>query len=457
MLGVLNQSDLIDIECDDDAAEATVQGWFGGEVPPTPTWTAKRGKHRLFKRPEGLPEKTAIHIDGVEVRIGNGKGACSVLPPSVHPDGPTYTWLPRLSLDDVEPAELPPEVVAQLAPPQSDASVGDDEDIPEGERNESLFSIGCRLKHAGLGAGSIEAALLAVNRKQCKPPLPEAEVKTTAKSAMSNRRELEAQMVCLADVTPEEVQWLWNQRIAIGKLSLIVGVPGLGKSLITTDIAARTSAGGQWPPIPPFIKANRQAPGGVVLMSCEDDLADTIQPRLVAAGADLKRINSLVGAEYKQPGKEAEEVSLDLKRHFRSDRTSRPIDARLPAPDLDPISGYLAGIDSHKDGEVRPILAKLAALAAKYRIAIVAVAHMNKSEAQAAIHRASGSTAFVAAARAVWGVIKTPTIRATAPAVPADQEQPRQRSERPGLFDQEAAQRSAAQSELVLGAGPDSG
>ncbi len=217
--------------------------------------------------------------------------------------------------------------------------------------------------------------------------------------------QFEPAMVCLDDVAPEPVEWLWEPRIAIGKLTLIIGVPGLGKSMITAYIAARTSQGGPWHPH----TFRRGKPGSVVLMSCEDGLADTIQPRLVAAGADLKRIHALVGAKYKRESdNETEEVSIDLKRHLDTIEAaveSTP-DCRLLI--LDPISGYLAGIDSHKDGEVRPILAKLAGLAEKQRIAIVAVAHMNKSATQAAIHRASGSTAFGAAPRAVFGVVQDP-------------------------------------------------
>src|SRR5262245_47280398 len=67
---VLSQSNLIDVECDSDDAETAVQSLFGGKVPPTPTWKSKRGRHRLFKRPEGLPEKPKVDVDGIEFRIG---------------------------------------------------------------------------------------------------------------------------------------------------------------------------------------------------------------------------------------------------------------------------------------------------------------------------------------------------------------------------------------------------
>jgi hypothetical protein len=219
--------------------------------------------------------------------------------------------------------------------------------------------------------------------------------------------EFRPHMVCLADVVPEPIEWLWPGRIALGKLSLIVGVPGLGKSMTTLDMAARVSTGAPWPPNLPGFQQKRTKPGGVVLMGCEDNLNDTIQPRLVAAAADLSRINALISAKYKNSSSKAtEETSIDLKTHLPviEQAIKRTPNCRLVV--LDPISGYLAGIDSYKDSEVRPVLTKLSAMAAKYHIAIVAVAHLNKSDSKSAIDRTSGSIAFVAAARSVWGVVE---------------------------------------------------
>ena len=113
----LNLSDVIDVECDSPEAEPNLQRLFGGEIPPTPTWTSKRGKHRLFRRPVGLPSKAVLKLDDIEFRVGNGRGAYSIVPPSVHPDGPRYEWKPGLSIHDVEPAELPPEIVDRLRAP----------------------------------------------------------------------------------------------------------------------------------------------------------------------------------------------------------------------------------------------------------------------------------------------------------------------------------------------------
>ena len=83
----------------------------------------------------------------------------------------------------------------------------------------------------------------------------------------------------LSEVQPEQVEWQWKRRIAIGKITVVDGDPGLGKSTVTSDVAARQSAGRGWPDGSPC------EAGGVVICSAEDGLADTIRPRLDAAGA----------------------------------------------------------------------------------------------------------------------------------------------------------------------------
>ncbi len=185
----LNQSDLIDVECDGPAAEPNLQALFGGAVPATPTWRSRRGLHRLFRRPPGLPEKAKIELDGIEFRIGNVKGALSVVPPSVHPEGPRYEWLPGLSLYDVAPAELPEAVARRLrepAPrpePKAEPGQATGDAIPEGERNAALFRKACMLRDLKLPPETVLAALLDLNRRLCKPPLSEEEVRDVVQSA----------------------------------------------------------------------------------------------------------------------------------------------------------------------------------------------------------------------------------------------------------------------------------
>lgn len=199
--------------------------------------------------------------------------------------------------------------------------------------------------------------------------------------------------ICFADIAPETIVWLWFQIIALGKLTLLVGDPGLGKSLISLFLAARLSLGAAWPDGSPC------PIGNTVFITCEDDPADTIRPRLDAAGADVSKIHILT-AVCNADGKEK---TFTLGNVPALEETIIRLRPSLIV--IDPISAYMGGSDSHNNAEVRGLLAPLSELASKYKVAIVAVSHLNKGYGQA-VYRAMGSLAFTAAARAVWGVAK---------------------------------------------------
>ncbi|MDB4786861.1 AAA family ATPase [Planctomycetaceae bacterium] len=210
-------------------------------------------------------------------------------------------------------------------------------------------------------------------------------------------------IIRLSDVEPEEVCWLWQARIAIGKLTLIAGDPGLGKSFLTCDLAARVSRGRKWPDGAAGIQ------GGVIFISGEDDPGDTIRPRLDAADADVTKIELLqavsVQWDANEPGRE-KSVSLktDLKV-IEGLLKDRP-DCRLII--IDPLSAHIGEIDSHKNADVRSVLSPLGELASRYGVAVVAVEHLNKRQGTSAIHRLQGSIGIVGAARAVWLVARDP-------------------------------------------------
>jgi len=208
--------------------------------------------------------------------------------------------------------------------------------------------------------------------------------------------------VRLSDVRPETVRWLWPGRIALGKLTLLCGDPGLGKSFVTLDLAARVSSGKCWPDLP--LVPNPV--GGVVLLSAEDDLADTIRPRLDAAGADPSRVVALQAVRRMQPGGGAREDYFDLTEDLPALEAAirATTDCRLVV--IDPLTAYLGKTDSHKNAEVRAVLARLFDLAARHKAAVLAVTHLNKAGGLPAVYRAMGSLAFVAAARAVWAVVR---------------------------------------------------
>ena len=205
---------------------------------------------------------------------------------------------------------------------------------------------------------------------------------------------------CVADVKREPLEWLWDGRFPLRKVSMLSGDPGLGKSLVTLAIAAAVSRGAAWP-----IPGEGNAPlGDVVLISAEDDVADTIRPRLEAAGADLTRIHVLDGVEDMDANGEPHRRPWCLHDlDALGDRVARLPGCRLVV--IDPLSAFLAGADSHKNADVRELLAPLSDLAAQHRVALLAISHLNKS-AGPALYRTMGSLAFVAAARAAYAVAK---------------------------------------------------
>jgi len=206
----------------------------------------------------------------------------------------------------------------------------------------------------------------------------------------------------LSEIEPEPIRWLWPNRIARGKLTLIAGDPKLGKSLLTADLTARITAGHPWP-----VDGTMPPQGNVVFASAEDDAADTIRPRLEAAKADISRVHIL------ETVIEADPETLEVReRLFNLKRDIARLDSELVdigdvvAVIIDPVTAYLGGTDSHKNSDIRELLAPLAKLAGKHGVAVIAVSHLNKGGSNNALYRVSGSLAFTATARACWLVAK---------------------------------------------------
>lgn len=197
-------------------------------------------------------------------------------------------------------------------------------------------------------------------------------------------------------VERKRVDWLWHDRIALGTLTVLAGDPGLGKSLLAMDMAARVSVGRAWPDGSPCPL------GSALIISAEDAADRTIVPRLHAAGADLSRIRIFRAMKSKGHNGQTVEHHLSLAHHASqiSDTLRDMGDARLLI--IDPISAYLRGIDTHRNADTRAALAPLVAVAAQAGIALVAITHLNKGAGAKALYRVMGSLAFVAAARAVY-------------------------------------------------------
>jgi RecA-family ATPase len=206
-----------------------------------------------------------------------------------------------------------------------------------------------------------------------------------------------------SDLQPEKLVWVWPGRIAAGKLVLLGGPPGLGKSQLTAFVAATISHGGDWP-----CNEGSTAVGSVIFMSAEDGIEDTIVPRLMAAGANLDRVH-IVASATKPDGTGRKTFSLKTDVDLLEAKAKEIGDVRLIV--VDPISAYMGGSDGNGNVETREVLEPLAEMANRLHIAVLAVTQLNKGGGggnQTAVSRFCGSIAFIAAARSAFAVLPDP-------------------------------------------------
>jgi hypothetical protein len=201
-----------------------------------------------------------------------------------------------------------------------------------------------------------------------------------------------------SDYEIEEIVWLWPERFALGKLGILAGLPDEGKGLIFADMAARITRGNIWP-----CEEGCAPLGRVVLLTAEDAPSDTVVPRLIAAGADLDRIEIVNMVRENQKDRMFSLITdLALLRR----KIAEVGDVKLVQ--IDPITAYLGfgKIDSFRTTDVRAVLGPLVDLADELKVAIVGIMHFNKKvDVTNALLRISDSLAFGATARHVFAVI----------------------------------------------------
>ena len=200
------------------------------------------------------------------------------------------------------------------------------------------------------------------------------------------------------EVQMAKVDWLWSNHLARGKLTLLSGPSELGKSQITIDLAARLSKGTEWPDGDP-------APlGGTIILSSEDGIADTVVPRLVAAGADLSRVYCVTSVKINGVSRTFS-LQTDLQRLGEK---IREIGGVLMVV-IDPVTSYMGSkIDSHRTTDVRAVLEPLSKFAEEYRVAVLLISHPQKAAATKVLNAVTGSAAFVHAPRMTFICIPEP-------------------------------------------------
>jgi AAA domain-containing protein len=202
-------------------------------------------------------------------------------------------------------------------------------------------------------------------------------------------------LVTLSNVTPELVTWLWYPYIPRRKVGVLEGDPGQGKTWIALAITAAVTRGRT-----PY-SGEACPPTDVIYLSAEAGLADTLRPRLDAAGADVTRVHCLTGWMMRSQDDEAPRCGgvtlgdIEILRQALADK-------RPGLVVIDPLQAYLGSqVDIHRANETRPILAGLATLAEQHNCAILLIRHLSKALQDRAVYRGLGSIDFAAAARSI--------------------------------------------------------
>ncbi|GAB3737332.1 hypothetical protein GCM10028794_19080 [Silanimonas algicola] len=262
-----------------------------------------------------------------------------------------------------------------------------------------------RLSRLGAACECLDVAALglpekgdAVDWTKAHPEATSADVLALPRAIPEEPEREGVQLRCMADVEMRPVEWLWPGWLARGKLHVLAGSPGTGKTTIALDFAATISKGGRWPD---GEQCNGGKPAHVLVWSGEDDPADTIAPRLAAAGADMCRVHAIESVRI-----DGMPVPFDPAEHLPelAARMAELGDVGLLI--VDPIVSAVGG-DTHKNGEVRRALEPLVRLGQDFGCAVLGISHFSKgTNGKDPTERVTGSIAFGALARVVLGTVK---------------------------------------------------
>lgn len=299
-----------------------------------------------------------------------------------------------------QPVEELVEILESIGVEQEGAAA--ETAVPEEEKQECLRGgCNCGLRHPIREEAA--AALAESQPDEDEDPEPESDPGQSfvlVKGRKSDGSVITLRGIRASDIKDEALEWLWPDRIPLGKITWFAGKPDCGKSVTLIDFVARISSGADFPDG----SKNPWGPRKVLLGCTEDGLGDTVKPRLVGAGANLENVivldSNAIGTKKGDSKKQrmlklSEDIGL-LKATLKS----MP-DIILVA--LDPITGYFGDADSNKDKEIRPVMDKLAKACNEMRVTFISVMHQNKRSDVDAIHKILGASSVAGSARTAWG------------------------------------------------------
>jgi len=372
LAAVVLGTDILVVDVDGPEGESALDQL--GPLPSTRETITRDGRHLFFNH-RGRVKGSRI---GFAPKLDLIVSGYVLLPKSTHPEGGRY----KSEDFGAAVANLPEEAIAAInARRKAEAKAAKSRVIAEGNRDNQLTSLAGSFRRQGFEGEVIHTALTAVNETHCRPPLPQSVVDKIVRSIMTYDAADEGLFETMANVTPREVDFLWEPYFVRGAINLLEGDPNVGKTYLLCEIAAAISAGR---PLP----GQREAqPGNVLFLSAEDDPETTLVRRLMRMGADLERITFLTKFLRLE-----EEVLGWIEKHIEDEGIALAI--------LDPLLAYMqGGIDMNKANETRPFMARLSELAKVKNVTIIGLRHLNKSDKDKAIFRGLGSIDITAASR----------------------------------------------------------
>jgi putative DNA primase/helicase len=376
-------SGLLAIDCDPKSGD-----WYQRhrkELGTYRTHQTRRGKHLLYRYPEGSGIRNSQKSETIDVR---GEGGYIVWWPahggvSVGEPGEPPRWLCQLCKELSE--EEPPLKANGHAPPAGWS------EVPDGERDDWLSARAYSLVKAGWGEQKVLDTIRALSEQHCKPPKTEKEL---LRIVRGKRRFINPDAAAIvrrmSEILEEDVDWLWKGFLARNKVHIIAGAGATMKSTLTLSMAATITRGGRWP------DGTRCPKGNVILWTGEDDLGDTVKPRFRFAGGDQTRCTVLTGVteeEGERPFNPGTDIELLDRECTRLGDVSLII--------IDPIV-VIVQKDNNDVADVRRALFPLQKLAEKHNAVILGIQHFNKgSKGKDPVERITGSGGWSQAPRIV--------------------------------------------------------
>lgn len=405
------ESNLLVIDVDGPAGVESLQQF--GDLPRTATVQTGKGQHLYFRWPDvadDIRSKAGNLGKGLDHRANDGY---VVAPPSQHVSGSEYKWLidPRGGI-----ADLPPAILARLREKPVTKTVPTVQGtIPNGTRDNTLTSLAGSMRRRGMSEASILAALREEN-KRCEEPLKDADLERIAKS-IGKKPAADPGPATPAQCTPliirvksddmKRVHWLARNHFALGKLIILGGMPGAGKSLFVIWLVAAMQQTRGLPAVPPGLPVAIEQ-GHALLVSAEDDPYDTIGPRLAAYGVEPATLAIYRGTQIIEPDGTKTVALFDLGSHIAALDDLWTQDPEIKLLAIDPVQTYMGQADLNGNAAVNHSLAVLAEWAGRCGVCVILVTHFNKKSDQAALDRLTGSRGFSGTVRAAWQVTADP-------------------------------------------------